>query len=89
MKIDLKKENYPCLYLSGVKGLKSIPKNGTAMIKYKVVERDEDSPVSMGEDSIEIEIHSLEPKGNIREIEREPDDFDEKMAKANKKETYE
>lgn len=80
-------EYAPTVYISGVKGIGKLPKEGMAKIKYKVSSVTTTDRNGKSNESCEIEIHSIEPLNKVKSIEREDDDyFDETMKKANKKE---
>lgn len=71
------KTHYPCLYFSNKEGLKNLPTEGTAVIRYKkVMEREEKSKRNGKEETrytTELEIHAIKA-GEASESEAEKAD---------------
>jgi hypothetical protein len=79
----LDKTHYPCLYFSGNDALKSLPKEGTAVIKYKKTLEREETTKRDGKETTryttELEIHAIqsgEASESAAENANEPSDDD-------------
>ncbi len=76
--VENEKTHYPCLYFSGKNSLKTLPKEGTAIIKYKkVMEREETRSRDGKEETCyctELEIHSIKAGENEESEEEENDE---------------
>lgn len=72
--------HYPSLYFDNVKGLEKLPKEGTAVIKYKKVsersEKTERDGKTEKRHSVELCIYGIKPEGESFESEEEEDDDD-------------
>jgi hypothetical protein len=74
--------HYPSLWFHDAKGLKDLPKEGTAIIHYRKVMEREENVVENGKEShrytVELQIHGIKP-GEATESEEEsnePNDED-------------
>ena len=81
MREDGEKIYYPSLYFENVKGLKDMPSEGTALIRYKkVMEKTESVKTDDGTDkrySVELCICGIKPQEDLsEEPEMEEDDED-------------
>jgi len=72
--------HYPSLYFDNVKGLEKLPKEGTAIIKYKKVsersEKIERDGKTEKRHSVELCICGIKPDGESSEPEEKEDDDD-------------
>jgi hypothetical protein len=73
--------HYPSLFFTDAKGLKNLPKEGSATIYFKKVMEREESTTRDGKTenrhSVELCICGIKPNGESQEMEEEEDDEDE------------